>query len=242
MNTDVDNPITAEAAGPASTRAESAAPPATPPAPGGATRALLAGLLVALALGVTLLTWALSLMFMLGLFFFMLFGLLVGAVMFRFGVRSRPMPRGRVVLISAAVAFAGWSAALTKEAVDFPRDFVDRVVNQRKFERDKLHIPPGEGEYDKICGQVATFITDHLAQAYPPGGVIGYFQYTGAGDTIIMDLPGQPRKLTIKPRVQPWIWWTRGLLSLPLFFLTIYSVTAALARMPSESELKRRYY
>jgi hypothetical protein len=245
VNADRDRPTTVRddtlSAGEVAASGVAAESQAAAPVPGGALRALIAGLVVAVALGLTLLTWALSLMFMLGLFFFMLFGLLVGAVMFRFGMRSRPMPRPRVIAITAVVSLAAWTTALGKEAVDFPRDFVDWVVEGRKFERDRVYIPPSGG-VEQVRGEVRDFIDDYLAHRYPPGGAFGYLRYAASGDVIELDIHSQPRKLNIRPRVLPWVWITRGLLALPLFFLTTYSVTAGLARMPSEAELRRRYY
>lgn len=214
--------------------------PAVPPKPGGAIRALIAGLIVAVALGLTLLTAALSLMFMLGLFFYMLFGLLVGAVMFRFGARSRPMPRGRVVAITAVVALAAWSTSLAKEAHDFPDDFANKIMSDAKSGRVRLYIPPENG-VAQVHNELHDFIVHHLAEVYPPGGMLGYFRYAAAGATIELDIPSQLRTLTIKPRVAPWVWWTRGLLALPLFFLTTYSVTAGLCRQATPAENRPKY-
>lgn len=236
MNTPLETP------GPdAPTTVEPVALPSEPPRPGGALAALVAGLIAALALGLTLLTWALSLMFMLGLFFFMLFGLLVGAVMFRFGARSRPMPRGRIVLITTLVALTAWTTALVKEAHDFPRDFVAGIIHDKKMGRLPLYIPPQSGGLEQVRGEVQTFIDGYLEKQYPPGGMLGYVRYVSAGAPIELDIPSQLKKFTIKPRVTPWVWWTRGLLALPLIWLTIYSVTAGLARTATAAELRRKY-
>jgi len=200
-------------------------------------RALVAGLVASLALGLTLLTWALSLMFMLGLFFFMLFGLLVGSIMFRMASRSRPLPRRGVMAVTGIVVAAGWLTAIGKECWDFQDDFVNAVVNRRTFEKDRLYIP--QGGYDRVCGEVHDFIVAHLKSEYPPGGALGYLRYTWSGDGVMLDIPSQPRKIPVAPRVAPWVWWVRVLAALPLFFFTTFSVTSGLARLPSESELRR---
>lgn len=207
----------------------------------GLAGALIAGLVVTLGLGLTLLTWALSLMFMLGLFFFMLFGLLVGACMFRFGSGTRPLPRRGLIAVTALVALVGWFTAIGKECVDFPDDFVERAVSPPAYQRQRVYVPPGSGEYEKVRAQVRTFIGEHLARTYPPGGALGYLRYTWSGDAIELDIPNQPRKVTIMPRVAPWVWWVRVLLALPLYFLTMYSVTSGLARLPDAAELRRKY-
>jgi hypothetical protein len=213
--------------------------PLPPPEPGGATAALIVGLIAALALGLTLLTWALSLMFMLGLFFFMLFGLLVGACMFRAGRRSRPMSRRIVRGVTAVVAIAGWLTAVGKECYDFPKDFVAAVMQQRGGRSAKVHIP--KGGYDRVQSEVRDFLGPYLTEHYPPGGWTGYVRYTLANEPIKLDIPSQGRVIDVPARVAPWVWITRVALALPLFFLTMYSVTAGLTGPPTAAE-KRRHY
>ena len=162
-------------------------------------------------------------MAMLGLFFFMLFGLLIGACMFRFGAGGRPFARGPVVAISLVVALVGWGCALYKEALDFPSDFVGAAIK-------KVYIPKGKGEYVAMVKELDGFVADHLREHYPPGGVAGYFQMAAAGDSIVVDLPNQPRRFTMRARVPAWQWWTRGGLALVLLFWTTYSVVAGLTK------------
>ncbi len=222
---------------------EAADYPATPAAPArprssrGVWQALAVGVLVATALGMTLLTWALALLFMLGLFFFMLFGLLIGACMYRAGRSAMPMRRRTVVLITLGAALAGWGVAVSKECLEFPRDFAFRVIDKRKYDgRNRIYIPPVEHGVEQVTQQVRAFAAAHLLEHYPPGGVIGYVRYMSSGDAIAMNLPGQPRTITVPPPALPWVWWTRVLLSLPLLFLTIYSVTSGLARSPEQAD------
>jgi hypothetical protein len=223
----------------ASATPDAPSPNAPPPAKGGVLLALIVGAIIALGLGMTLLSWALSLMFMLGLFFFMLFGLLIGACMFRAASRSRPVPRSRVVLISVLVAVVGWATALAKEATDFPANFIYRVLEKPNPGQPKLYVP--KNSYQLVHDETEHFIRNYLSREYPPGGILGYFRYALSNATIKLDLPSQGRVYSIKPYVPRWVWCVRVLLALPLLFLTIYSVTAGLTRLPSGSELRRKY-
>lgn len=210
-----------------------------PPQPGGAIRSLIMGIIAAVALGMTLLTWALSLMFMLGLFFFMLFGLLIGAIMFRGGSRSRPMPRKQVVTITAIVVTVGWLTTLAKECADFQDDFVETVMSKRGVAGKRLYIP-NDG-YHQVESEVRGFISNYLHRDYPLGSWVAYLQYAASGRSIRMDIPSQISAIDVPPRAAAWVWWTRVLLALPLFFLTTYSVTAGLARLPDAAEQRRHY-
>ena len=192
---------------------------------------LLAGLILAVVLAWTLLSFGLSLPFLLGLFFFMLFGLIIGAAMFRFGVRSRPLPKAQVVGATVLVALTCWLVSLTKECLDFPDDFVKRAMPPKG-----VYIPPEPGSYERVRSQLREYIVSYLQREYPPGGALGYLQMAAAGEPVIVDMPGQPKKVRIPPPAKAGVWWTRVILALVLGFVAIYSQTAALARAREEAE------
>jgi hypothetical protein len=201
---------------------EKTGPVAEPPAGDGAVwRSLLGGLIVAVVLAWFLLSAGLSLPFMLGLFFFMLFGLIVGAVMFRFGDTARPIAKSKVVMATALVSIACWAVALGKECVEFPADFVEKALRQ-------VYIPP-DG-YDQVKGELESFITEYLKREYPPGGAIGYLRLAAAGKPIEVNIESQPKTVTVKPMTAAWVWWTRTVLSVVLFYLAAYSVTGDLSK------------
>jgi hypothetical protein len=192
--------------------------------PGRLILATIAGAALAAFLGWTLLTWALSLMFLLGLFFFMLFGLLIGAVVFRIAAPARPIARSSLTAVTMLVTLAGWLTAVLKEATDFPHDFTQTVM--RNAQGYNLHVPTDQ--YQRVEGEVQAFITKHLEDKYPPGGVLGYFKLASSGAAIELDLPNQLRKARVPPRAPPWAWWTRVLLAPVLLAFAINSMISSL--------------
>jgi hypothetical protein len=204
------------------------AEPAVTPAPRGWTAPLVlatvAGVILAIALGWTLLTLALSLMFMLGLFFFMLFGLLIGAVMYRIAAPTRPVTNKALWTASIIVAFAGWSTAIYKEATDFPNNFTDAVV--RNYKQHGLYVP--SNDFAKVETELHEHIVGYLAEHYPPGGRLGYLRMAARGAPIRLELPSQPRTLEVPARVAAWAWWTRVLLALVLMAFAVHALIGSL--------------
>jgi hypothetical protein len=74
-----------------------------------------------------LLTYLAVLPLFLGLFFFLLLGLLVGALMFRFGRKAAPAPRGRLWLGGTGVVVVMWLTTLVVEYAIFPSLVSQRV-------------------------------------------------------------------------------------------------------------------
>ena len=192
-------------------------------------KSTIAGLLVAVLLSWTLLSVALSLPFFLGLFFFMLFGLVIGAVMFRLANPHRPVAKSGIIVSTAIVSLICWAVALYGECVEFPEDFVNRAVKS-----SELYIP--DNAYNEVCDQLDEFIVDYLKTNYPPGGVWGYLKMTAVGDPIKIDIPNQPKIVTLKPRVAPVSWWIRVVLSLVLLYIAVYAVTCDLAQAESDKQ------
>lgn len=193
------------------------------PIPTGAalTRALVVGSVLSAVLGWTLLSLALSLLFMLGLFFYLLFGLIIGACMYRVAAGARPIPRGKVIAVTAAVSVVCWASSLVKECIDYPRDFVTAAMK-------KVHVP--SREYERVEAELAVFIERHLREVYPPGGALGYLQLAAQGKSITVDLPGQPRPVRIPPRAAAWVWWARVVLALAFAYVATFAVTVDLTR------------
>ena len=190
-------------------------------------KATIIGTLAAMLLAWSLLTLALSLPFLLGLFFFMLFGLVIGAVIFRFANVGRPFPRPRVVAATAIVSVICWATAIITEGVEFPSDFVTKAVK-------KAYIAPDDSALARVEEQLRAFVVKHLSEEYPPGGVIGYLQYAATGQPITVQLENQPRTFTIPPPAPMWSWWTRVMLSVVLLYVAVFAVTTELTESPKE--------
>lgn len=185
----------------------------------------IVGTIVAAALGWTLLSFALSLPFMLGVFFFMLFGLFVGAAMYRVAAHLMPVEKNAVVTATLIASLCGWSTAVIKEGIDYPNDFVKQA-------QKKVHIPNVDGAGEKVKAELHSFIVDHLNTSYPPGGIIGYLRMAASGGAVrIDDLPTrQPRPIVIAPRAAPLMWWIRNILCVFSFYIAIRAVTIDLCK------------
>jgi len=199
----------------------------SPPTAAPFGRMVITGAIVSLALGWTLLSWALALPFMLGVFFFMLFGLFVGAAMFRAAAGFIPVNRRTIVTATIIVVLIGWLTSLAKEGVDYPRDFVKHALK-------RVHVPDVEGGVEQVRSELDAFITKRLGENHPPGGVLGYFQLAATGQSVtIDDLPTrQPRPIVIPPRVSAAVWWIRNVLAAVMFYIAIFAVTVDLTRAP----------
>lgn len=180
---------------------------------------VLAGLGIGLPLG-WLLSYLGSLPFFLGLFFFMLFGLVIGAVMFRSGQRRRPLqPRG-LRLASALVVGVTWGTALTFEALEFPSNEANKAL-------ERVATLPAGTERSQVLHEYRTFLVRYLDERYPPGGVLGYFRWTVSGRRIPLSVAGL-RTLAVDP--DGWRWVVRVLLSVALLAFGVHSQVAGLAR------------
>src|SRR3989304_7721151 len=69
-----------------------------------------------------LLSFAAALPFYLGFFFFLLFGLVIGAVAFRIAAPGRPYGRFAVLAGTTLIVGVCWTTALVKERTGFPAD------------------------------------------------------------------------------------------------------------------------
>ncbi len=139
----------------------------TPPA------RLLAATLVG-AIVATPLAWLLSygatLPFFLGTFFFALFGLIVGASVYRVASPKRPYGKFTVVFATTALVAYVFTFALVKESRDLPRDLAKKAI---KKTADLGGRTPKEYRAD-----VAKEVNQYLANAYPPGGPQGYIRWS----------------------------------------------------------------
>ncbi len=182
---------------------------------------VLAGLGIGLPMG-WLLSYLGALPFFLGLFFYMIFGLVIGAVMVRVGQgRGRFEPR-RLRLASGLVVGAVWGTALTLEAHGFPRDQAGRGL-------ERLSALPTGTEREQVVEQSREFLTQHLREHYPPGSAIGYFRWRLTGGRIAMPVAGL-RQMAIEP--DRWRWSAQAVISLLLLTFGVHSQVSGLAVRP----------
>jgi hypothetical protein len=142
-----------------------------------------------LPLGI-LLSYAAFLPAMLGLFFFLLFGLVLGAALFRAWEPLRPVPRSRIARAVLAVALFGWVVSLVWEGLTFPHQTSKEAIEQVRRE------VPGKSAAD-IRAAAESAARTFLAERFPPGGVLGYWRWAATGRRVEIPILGvaQPQPI-----------------------------------------------
>jgi hypothetical protein len=131
----------------------------------------IAGLVAGIPSG-WLLAYLASLPFMLGIFFFMVLGLITGAIMFRFGSKARLPATWLLWAIGSTVAAALMVTSVWSEYADaLPR-------NLRKAVRDSYQESFSQARLADLNTSVRGHLASYLATQYPPGGFMGYLRWT----------------------------------------------------------------
>ena len=119
------------------------------------------------------LTWLLSfaalLPFQIGLFFFVLFGLLIGAMTHRIASPGRPYRRWALVAGTTVLVAVVWTGALLIEIHDFPGEMAGRALQLRR--------PIGDRTSTEYRAAVADQVRMFLTKRYSPGGAVGYVRW-----------------------------------------------------------------
>jgi len=183
--------------------------------------AVLAGAGTGLPIG-WLLCYGGLLPFFLGLFYFLLLGLIVGAVAYRVGLPARPLPKIWLVVGAAVVVLFTWGISILVEAYDFPDQVADVAVRQPR----KLPAGMTPEQYRR---QSAQEVSAYMRERHPPGGVIGYVHWALTSSRI--DPPAGKLRQPFKAN-QPRAWWAaRVILCFMFLFYGVYSQVGPLSRL-----------
>jgi len=120
-----------------------------------------------------LLAYLAALPFLLGLFFFVLLGLVVGAIMYRFGSKAPEPSRALLWSIGTSVALAMLLSSLWAEYRALPTS-VSRRVRDSYYES---FTPQRRSELER---GVRSFVESELSRKYPPGGLLGYVRWAAS--------------------------------------------------------------
>lgn len=166
-----------------------------------------------------LLSHAATLPFFIGVFFFALFGLVVGAVVHRMGVRGGSYSRANVLLGTTGLVLFGWGGSVVLESARFPDEVAKYALEQ------SLDI--GNQTAESFRSDVANRTREHLGQQFPPGGVLGYAKWSLlSGRLLPKDVTGLQRPFRSG---QAKFWWAvRLTISIALLAFGIGSQTLAL--------------
>lgn len=166
------------------------------------------------------LAWLLShaalLPFLLGLFFYVLFGLIIGASMHRVASPGRPFSRSAIMVGTTVVVAFGWTTSIFLEGRDAPLKLATNAG-------DSTHYI-GDQTIDEFRAGVSQRIRDVIAERYPPGGSLGYVRWVLASGEIEKGVVAGVHKplRTVQSRL---LWAVRVVLSLALFGFGIGSQT-----------------
>ena len=189
---------------------------------------LIGGCLLGLPAGWLLASLAVLPMF-LGLFFFLILGLFIGAVMFRLGKAAAPVPKAILIIIGSLVALVIWGTALVVEYRNLPQDAARTVrgsFKNRSFApQDKLRLRNETGDY----------VLARLKEDYPPGGFVGYLRWAATKGTIECPRIFSDDTETHALHQRGLMWVIRVLLSLLLLGFTIFAQFLGLTSSPSRS-------
>jgi hypothetical protein len=190
--------------------------------------AIVAGVVLAVPFG-WLLSYAAALLAMVGLFFFMLFGLVIGAVMYRIGQAARPVPRWKLKLGVALVVFVGWTVSIAVEARDFPSDVAKRALKTKVFRQrpGQTREDPGRPPQE-ITEEIVGHVRSHLRENYPPGGMIGYVRWAVTSSEFPIQVAGVPQTIRLHFNGNRGWWVVRSILSIVLFTFAVYSLVRVL--------------
>jgi hypothetical protein len=161
--------------------------------------ALFAALLMLIGLGWLLarLVW---LYYYFGLFFFLVAGLLVGAISFRIARPVRPLETGR--LIRGIVWVTLFSMVFT---LDWEyRHFAATVGAQPRFPQARNAAVAAGREAREIRDAAERAFRAYLSENFPPGGPIGYARWSAGAGEVMLEVEGEKALITNDHRGIVW--------------------------------------
>lgn len=186
------------------------------------TRALIGGLAAGIPVA-WLLEFLSVLPYFLGLFFVVVLGLLIGAVMYRLGRPAAPVARDRLTPISLIVALGTWATVLVVEYRSFP-DYAAKQLEKKSL---TSHMTDSELEaYHESVRQAAR---DYLSKQAWPGGLPGYLRWAATSGRMMLPRAGGSPPYELSNVQAHSIWAIRVTVSLVLLIFAIDSQFSSLA-------------
>lgn len=190
-----------------------------------------------LALG-TALAYLSSLPFFLGLFFYLMFGLVIGAVVYRLGASHRPMKTPAVWTVGLATAGLTWLTSLVVEYAGLPGDAAEEVLKSipgrlDDKEREVLRRETRQFVLSSFSGRQVEGSMLDMARAFP-----AYVRWVVTDGKLSCPQVYYDSKHTIElgSRRRGWLWAVRSILALVLVSFTIMSQVVGLRRPETPDE------
>ena len=176
------------------------------------------GMVVSLPVG-WVLCYAALLPFFLGLFFFALFGLVIGAVVHRVASGGRPYKRSILLGGTVLLVVVGWTLSVMFESRHVPISMAKKAALKTRDLGGRTTV--------EFHAHVAGQIREHFREHYPPGGTIGYIRWVlSSGEIAKGEIDGVHSMMR---EAQRKLWWfVRVVLSIGLFAFGVASQTMLL--------------
>ena len=199
-------------------------------------RAILANLLLVLTLA-NFNAWAFShlgnLFYFLGLFFFILFGVIHGATMFRFLSAFRPIRRPILNCIGCLFVLLTWGGGLVLEASYLPQDAYDATI--QTFKRG---LPPGLKPAD-LKADVRAQTTEYFRGNYGSNWTVSYVRWELAGGSLEFTVRGRERSLAYERPQRRIGFALRVLASLALLAYGMFSQIGVLTKTKEQLQAEK---
>jgi len=166
-----------------------------------------------------LLSYAAALPFFIGMFFFVLFGLIIGAAVFRVASKNAPYPSTPLVVGTTLIVLLIWSFTIVKESRDFPLEAAKHIADQTR--------DIGDQSIEEFRADVVVQVKQFLRTQYAPGGTIGYVRWVLTDGLLQANDFDAVQRTVSAPQIRLW-WAVRVTLSIALLAFGIGSQTLTL--------------
>ncbi len=173
-----------------------------------------------------LLSFAVALPFFIGVFFFALFGLVIGAAVYRLAASHRPYSSAAVLTGTTVLVALVWIVSMDLEARGFPQDVATKAI---RATRDLRGMAP-EQFREAVAAEVRAFMSNQ----YPPGGTIGYARWALTSGSLAKEDLSYINRAMRFAQMRGW-WAVRVVLSIALLAFGIASQTWALKPTPGSN-------
>lgn len=179
---------------------------------------VLVGAIVALPIG-WLLSYAATLPFLIGPFFFALFGLMIGAVIHRVASPGGPYGSPALLIGTTMLVILVFGETVILESRDFPAEMADQAASRTRT--------LGNRSIEEFRAETTEGVRRYLENNFPPGGTIGYVRWIlTQGRIEAGEIEGVARPLV--PLQSGFLWSVRVVLSIALLAFGIGSQTLGL--------------
>ncbi len=162
-----------------------------------------------------------------GVFFFMLVGLILGAILFRCGAGARPVRRG-VLLASVLVPTVAISAGTV--VFEYRSVVVDNAEQALRVQKKN----PRDRKFAAEKAQMRQMIENYWRTRFGAGGVAGYVAWTLRGDKFKIGPTDADERVVVQHKQAGALWLIRAVISFAALGWAIGGQVWPLGRRPSE--------